>query len=251
MEKKCRACKITKPATEFYGNNQKKDGLSSYCRACTLAKMKAAYVKKPPKPRPPEGFKKCATCKEVKPVAEFGAHRNTADGLQYSCRPCAVKTQTEWRRKHPEYHRANSKKWREKNEKNRHRHYENSVRHRIGAHVEHGTYARLLTEQEGKCAICKTTNVGGNGKRHFHLDHCHSTLKVRGLLCGTCNALLGYARDNIDTLLAAAAYLEHHHGGSIPSLTLPPLTPPQVKLDEKAEDDSILAMNETFRRIVP
>lgn len=225
MEKECRACRLTKPAAEFYTNRQKSDGLSSYCKACTLAKMRAAYVKKPPKPRPPEGFKKCTTCKEIKPCSDFGAHRGRADGLQYSCRACDVKIQTSWRRKHPEYHRANSKKWREKSEANRHRHYENSVRHRIGAHVPHGTYARLFAQQEGKCAICKTTGVGGNGKRHFHLDHCHATLKVRGLLCGSCNALLGYAHDNIDVLLTAAAYLENHHGGSTETIVLPPSAP--------------------------
>lgn len=212
MEKECRCCHVTKSANEFYANNQKKDGLSSYCRACTLTKMKAAYVAHP-RPRPPEGMKKCKRCQETKPVAEFGSHKGRADGLQYNCKKCDVIIQTEWRRKHPEYHRANSKKWREKNEGNRQRHYDNSVRHRIGAHVEHGTYARLFAEQEGKCAICGTTDPGNMRIKRFHLDHCHTTNKVRGLLCQNCNRLLGSARDNIENLTSAVQYLTKQERG--------------------------------------
>jgi hypothetical protein len=51
-------------------------------------------------------------------------------------------------------------------------------------------YARLLTEQEGGCAICgnqpKRLKKDGTTYR-FMVDHNHRTGKVRGLLCFRCN----------------------------------------------------------------
>ena len=63
-----------------------------------------------------------------------------------------------------------------------------------------------LASQNGACAICQTETPGGPG--HFHVDHCHGTKKIRGLLCNHCNVGLGCFKDNPDTLLAAIYYLE-------------------------------------------
>jgi hypothetical protein len=65
-------------------------------------------------------------------------------------------------------------------------------------------FARLLAEQQHACAICG----GGNGLKHFAVDHCHATGRVRGLLCDGCNHGLGKFRDSVTLLRAAAAYLE-------------------------------------------
>lgn len=61
-------------------------------------------------------------------------------------------------------------------------------------------YESLLKKQDGKCAICL-------GKDARNIDHCHSTGKVRGLLCGNCNLALGLLKDNRDVLLRAISYL--------------------------------------------
>jgi len=39
------------------------------------------------------------------------------------------------------------------------------------------------------------------------IDHCHSTNKIRGVLCNNCNTALGLVGDNIDTLHKMIAYL--------------------------------------------
>lgn len=39
------------------------------------------------------------------------------------------------------------------------------------------------------------------------IDHCHTTGKVRGLLCHSCNVALGWVRDNPATLKRLAEYL--------------------------------------------
>ena len=60
----------------------------------------------------------------------------------------------------------------------------------------------LLEKQNNKCAICK------NISDKWHIDHCHSTGKVRGILCPQCNLLLGNAKDNINILINAIQYLK-------------------------------------------
>jgi len=67
-------------------------------------------------------------------------------------------------------------------------------------------FNRILEKQGGRCAICGTTESGG---RHntFHVDHCHGSNRVRGLLCLNCNRGIGYFHDNVETLKNAAKYL--------------------------------------------
>ncbi|WP_078855054.1 endonuclease VII domain-containing protein [Streptomyces sp. NRRL F-5135] len=60
---------------------------------------------------------------------------------------------------------------------------------------------RELVENHGEaCAICGT-NV------KLHIDHCHATGKVRGLLCQNCNFGLGNFSDDISRMLRAIGYL--------------------------------------------
>jgi hypothetical protein len=70
-------------------------------------------------------------------------------------------------------------------------------------------YQRLLLTQGRTCGICDvqlpTDLIPG---RAVNIDHDHQTGKVRGLLCGHCNTMLGQAKDNINTLLNAVTYLE-------------------------------------------
>jgi hypothetical protein len=63
-------------------------------------------------------------------------------------------------------------------------------------------YAAMLRKQQGKCAVCRAT------VRRPHVDHCHATGSVRGLLCGRCNRALGLMRDSASSLRRAATYLE-------------------------------------------
>jgi hypothetical protein len=65
---------------------------------------------------------------------------------------------------------------------------------------------RMLTEQGGRCAICRTDTPGGRGER-WHIDHSHATDKVRGLLCHNCNVGIGNFKDDPALLDSAAAYL--------------------------------------------
>lgn len=70
-------------------------------------------------------------------------------------------------------------------------------------------YEAMLAKQESRCAICGTRDWAG---KHGvpHVDHCHETNKVRGLLCDSCNSGLGRFKDRPEVLELAAAYLRRH-----------------------------------------
>lgn len=77
-------------------------------------------------------------------------------------------------------------------------------------------FQSLLEEQGGGCAICQTKMTGlkerGRRERSLHVDHCHKTKAVRGILCHRCNFGLGHFRDNPALLETAAQYLRSSSG---------------------------------------
>ena len=54
-----------------------------------------------------------------------------------------------------------------------------------------------------RCACCKKLK-----RKTLHLDHCHSTNRLRGWLCMSCNVALGHIGDSVDTLRNMIAYLQ-------------------------------------------
>lgn len=86
------------------------------------------------------------------------------------------------------------------------------LRHRYGLSL--ADYDSLLLKQGNRCAICGTSEPGGNGS-NFVVDHDHSCCPgsnscgrcIRGLLCFACNSGIGKLKDDPDLLTKAAAYL--------------------------------------------
>lgn len=66
----------------------------------------------------------------------------------------------------------------------------------------------LIKTWTGKCWICGIEGKELASGRMLSLDHCHKTGKFRGWLCVLCNSLLGYVKDDKDTLRKAIEYLE-------------------------------------------
>jgi hypothetical protein len=66
-------------------------------------------------------------------------------------------------------------------------------------------YTMMLSQQHHCCDICRHPFV-----RTPHVDHCHLTNKVRGLLCKKCNTAIGLLGDDVAMLKQAIKYLNKH-----------------------------------------
>lgn len=62
-------------------------------------------------------------------------------------------------------------------------------------------FNELLLLQQNRCKICKEF------MRPPCVDHCHTTGRVRGLLCDACNVGLGRFKDSMEILVAAIQHL--------------------------------------------
>lgn len=66
-------------------------------------------------------------------------------------------------------------------------------------------YDIMLLAQGGACAAC-----GDPFTKTPHIDHCHETGVVRGLLCTQCNLALGLLRDDPVRIAALLAFINQH-----------------------------------------
>ena len=76
-------------------------------------------------------------------------------------------------------------------------------------------YEGLLITQNYGCKICGSVKANREWKIKaqridLFVDHCHTTGKVRGLLCNKCNVGLAMFNENLDTMSSAIAYLQEN-----------------------------------------
>jgi hypothetical protein len=127
--------------------------------------------------------KVCTKCGKEKPHSDYSKHKQQKSGLHPRCKECR-KEEHRLARKQPG-HQAKARV--------------NHLRNKYGLTLEQ--YDAMLLAQAGLCKIC------GNAEAH-HVDHCHQSGKVRGLLCINCNHGIGKFKDNPQLLRTAATYLE-------------------------------------------
>lgn len=88
-------------------------------------------------------------------------------------------------------------------------------------------YDQMYARCGGLCAICGNPETAMDSRRQrvkrLAVDHCHSTGKIRGLLCQRCNQAIGLLRDDCQLLRSAITYLtsESAHGIVPTKLELP------------------------------
>jgi hypothetical protein len=136
----------------------------------------------------------CTGCKETKPLSEFFRDKRHPNKYMPRCKACKAENFRKWKKRNPDFDRK--RYW-----ANREKELERHLIATFG--MTYDDYRSMLTEQNGQCAICKALP----GARRLDVDHCHTTKVIRGLLCSTCNRLIGYAKDSIETLVVAAEYL--------------------------------------------
>ena len=139
-----------------------------------------------------EGIRTCSDCGQDKPHTEFDK-KVVKNGRIYRasfCRPCR---NVRRRSNYDPDHNTNS-----------------MMQKNYG--ITLADYDRMVEKQDGKCAICESTEPRSNGAR-FAIDHDHKTGKVRGLLCGLCNTAIGKFKDDVALLQSAIEYLRDHADG--------------------------------------
>ena len=172
-QKYCTACEQRKPLDHFHTRTASPDGRHAYCKACR--KEKRTRLQR----NDPAGMRTCTLCSQVKSLDDFHPRQS---GYQSWCKSCANYSAPQ-------------------------REYKLQSKYGIGL----SEYAELLASQGGKCAICGTREPGTKGRDCFVVDHCHNSMKVRGLLCVSCNLLLGHAQDSPQVLQRAILYLSQSY----------------------------------------
>lgn len=137
--------------------------------------------------------KTCSKCSAEKPLEDFYKFFDKWSSKHYlssRCKPC-----------HQQYKRESPTTPRNrKTEK---------LQLRYGLTYEQ--WEKMRETESYACMICGITEAEIDKK--LDVDHCHSSGKVRGILCNPCNTMIGHAKDNIAVLRAAATYLEENADG--------------------------------------
>ena len=130
-------------------------------------------------------MKKCSKCDNNKNFTDFTKSKSTSSGYNYVCKDCVKLLYTSKFVYCPKIGKNSRLK----------------KAYGITLH----DYNYMLYKQNNSCAICGLQNKERYG---LHVDHCHHTGKIRGLLCSNCNSGIGNLRDNITLLYKAIEYLE-------------------------------------------
>ncbi len=131
----------------------------------------------------------CTACREEKSVNEFGIRKDTkVPRVKSICRRCMATRQTAKNQASDEI----SVYW--------------WARQLMKYGLTPETWNELFNSQGLCCAIC---GADENGAKRFHVDHCHDTGVIRGILCTKCNVGIGALRDDSDLVMRAFLYLEN------------------------------------------
>lgn len=161
------------------------------------------------------GTKTCQKCREEVPVEMFGVRSLSLDGLQPRCKPCTNEANRVYHarsyERDPEAHRARQKRWNADwraadPERTRRSYRDHNLRFTHGITLAEW---EAMFEAQGKvCGLCGHDEP--RGLKGFHVDHDHTTGKIRSILCALCNVGLGAFGDDPERLRLAAVYLEAH-----------------------------------------
>lgn len=171
MDKTCGRCGKAKPASGFY---LRKGKPGAWCKECYREWHRERYT---PKDGADDAPRACAVCgASYRPKA-----RRPSKFCSAECKSLDRKESGAARESH--------------------------LMRKFG--ITGADYDAMLAAQGGTCALCDRT--AADQKRYtafLHVDHCHDTGRVRGLLCDQHNLLLGRFNDDPALLRRAAEYLE-------------------------------------------
>lgn len=156
--------------------------------------------------------KRCSKCEKDKPLSAF-YRRTRANSYHSACKECERAMAKDWYERNRDKAKNKYKEWRKNNldavkqyrADNRQKHYRQEVVRKYG--VDSDWLDQQIAKQGNTCACCNREFTWGNKQTTPHVDHCHETQVVRGILCNRCNSVLGLCNDNDTLLLSLAEYL--------------------------------------------
>jgi hypothetical protein len=131
-------------------------------------------------------LKTCKVCGVEKNISDFYTGRK-------DCKDCKNAAARQWRKDNPENVARHLVRMRERTKERRYG-------------ITQEQFNQMLLDQNSKCKICSNEF---KSSKDTHIDHCHNTNKVRGLLCNNCNMALGQFNDNTDNMDNAIIYLQN------------------------------------------
>jgi predicted Fe-S protein YdhL (DUF1289 family) len=139
----------------------------------------------------------CTKCGNELPV-DTGFYKRKDGYVLTVCKLCENRRISAWNKVNPDRRAKVVKRFAQKESTKKYRR-EWGLQKRFGITQEQ--YDLLLEKQARKCAICQKIRL-------LVVDHCHTTGKVRGLLCGSCNRAIGLLKDSSESAQRAASYLK-------------------------------------------
>ena len=159
--------------------------------------------------------KQCTSCKIEKPVSDF-YYRTGTKQYHSQCKDCERVLAKKWYKSNPQYAKEKAKKWRTENIDrvkeyriaNKRRSYIVDIKRKYN--ITELEFNNMLLTQKNKCIGCGVDFEFGVQEKTPHIDHCHKTGKVRGILCRKCNSVIGFYKDNPKPLFNLSEYLNCH-----------------------------------------
>lgn len=200
--KRCSKCRVEQHLSEFTKDAKRPDGLYLWCRSCCRARA-AEYRSQPGHAERQAARTKSWVERNREYVRAKAAEYNAREDVKSRGRllraarraadPDGVRAADrrkarEWlATKPPEYRR------------------ELHLKQRYGLTVQQ--WNELFASQGMSCACCRTTQPRQK-RAPWVVDHCHDTGVVRGILCNSCNRVIGWLGDDHAKAKAVAKYIE-------------------------------------------
>lgn len=183
VKRTCTRCGLLKSINEFDKNHKGYLGHDSDCSECKKTRgekyRRSIGIKKPrqvPTLFDEKGVathRECTMCKVMKELEQFNKH---GGGTAYLDR-------------HPYCKDCSS---------------ERHLRQKYSLTMKNKQ--EMFERQNRSCKIC----LRDMEIKQIHVDHCHTSGKVRGLLCSACNKSIGLMKDDPESCLRMAEYLKTH-----------------------------------------
>jgi len=198
--KKCKVCGIVKCFLDF--TKSEKYRLNT-CKKCSYENQKKRLkspenIKKIEEKNKLTGNKSCITCNEIKDFSFYHKNPSMKKGISNECKKCSHKrlqearAKTDYKERFKVYNRRSC------------------LKSRYG--IDDKDFDKMVKNQNNRCLICNEEPKKEKAFQtwNLHVDHCHKTGKVRGLLCHLCNRGIGLFRERHDLLLKAFEYVKSH-----------------------------------------